>query len=109
MRKAAAKLGGETEDGACSCISCRRRAGSGGPKGEWGGRDAKSISNGQSEAIESWKLSCTQNRCAERMQASVYTEREIDNALNDVKTSTRTRFRRWSVGCGHRWWCVECQ
>ena len=56
MRNVVAKSVGEREDyGAWSwSFSWRISAGSGGPKGELGG-DAKSISNGQSWAMESWE------------------------------------------------------
>ncbi len=58
MRRAAIKASGETlgegEKLGGSSWSMRRRAGSGGPKGDLGGA-AKSISKGESWASESWE------------------------------------------------------
>jgi hypothetical protein len=58
MRKAAAKSEGETGEVGSklggSVWSHKTKAGSGGQKGEWGG-EAKSISKGESWAIDSWE------------------------------------------------------
>ena len=57
MRRAEAKSAGETIAAGSklggSIWSQRSRVGSGGPKGEFGGK-AKSISKGESWAIDSW-------------------------------------------------------